>query len=416
MRFIGSLARWTGCLTLLLAAANIDDPYLSPLGRHGWLAILLVSVTGIILLRRARLLLAVVLCVLMLTEFRISQRHARVIATPDPVAREYGQHFIIGYRRAADIEPLVAKGLIGGIYVSRHNIRPQGTEALRAEIAHFQALRRQAGLPPLIVATDQEGGIVSHLSPPLTAWPPLSELASLPPNVRETQARDEGKAMGDELRALGITVDFAPVADLLFNPHWVPFDFNSLIRQRAISPDPDTVTDIAGAFAQGLDAAGIMPTIKHFPGLGRVPEDTHHFTAHLRTPSAELATSDWKPFRAILARQTAMLMVGHVVVDSIDARHPASQSRNVVNGLIRDTWHYQGPVVTDDLVMGSVFHHDICNGVTDSLNAGVDLLLIAYDGRQYDRLMDCVLSAAARGAVNGATLAASDARLTATRP
>jgi hypothetical protein len=97
----------------------------------------------------------------------------KVLSAPDRQARSYGRHFIVGYWRVKEVEPLVSKGLVGGIFVTRHNISG-GTQALRAEIAHLQKLRRQAGLPPLIVTTDQAGGLVWHLSPPLVARPPLT--------------------------------------------------------------------------------------------------------------------------------------------------------------------------------------------------------------------------------------------------
>jgi beta-N-acetylhexosaminidase len=88
------------------------------------------------------------------------------------------------------------------------------------------------------------------------------------------------------------------------------FDFNTLINQRAISGDPATVADIALAYVRGLDAFNVGATVKHFPGLGRVRADTHHFSADLDTPFAVLEASDWRPFRDVLAGSKAQLMIG----------------------------------------------------------------------------------------------------------
>ncbi|HUO55132.1 MAG TPA: glycoside hydrolase family 3 N-terminal domain-containing protein [Rhodoblastus sp.] len=326
-----------------------------------------------------------------------------VMSAPVKQARTYGRHFIVGYWRVEEVEPLVAKGLVGGVFITRHNISG-GAEALRAEIAHLQELRWQADLPPLIVATDQEGGLVSHLSPPLVAWPPLAELAGLPQSERESKAQAQGEAVGAELAALGVTLDFAPVVDLRSN-------LNNEIEQRAIASDPAVVAAIATAFAKGLEAKGVEATLKHFPGLGRIAEDTHHFRAHLKATPEDLAGSDWLPFRKSLAGTNSALMVGHVVVDALDPERPASQSKPVVDGLLREKWGFGGLIVTDDLNMGAVFHHDLCSGVVASLNAGVDLLLVSYDGRQYYPMMRCVLAADAKGAIDQPAMQRSARRL-----
>jgi beta-N-acetylhexosaminidase len=359
---------------LLFVTVNIDDPYLSPARRWSNPAIATIAGVGLLLSRRCRrgsalctVLWATIPLTQMIVDTRSTEREIRVLDTPPHRATLLGRHFIVGYRDLADVEPLARRGLIGGIYVTRHNIAGRGPAALHDEIAHLQAIRTAAGLPALIVATDQEGGIVTHLSPPLSAWPALADLVPLPPDQRRTQATAEGRGIGKELAALGVTVDFAPVVDLRPAGGHRRFDFNTLIEQRAIAADPDVTGQIALAFARGLSQAGVHGTAKHFPGLGRVESDTHHFTASLTTDEADLETSDWQPFRSVLAQPGTFLMVGHVVVQAIDRNHPASQSKAVITGLLRERWRFDGPIVTDDLVMSAVFQHGICQGVVDSL-------------------------------------------------
>lgn len=156
-------------------------------------------------------------------------------------------------------------------------------------------------------------------------------------------------------------------------------------------------------------------TLKHFPGLGRVPEDTHAVRARLAARTEDLAQYDWAPFREILTQTPALVMASHATVDVIDPLHPASQSKAAISGLLRSKWGFEGLVVTDDLDMGAVYRHDICSGVVASLNAGVDLLLVSYDGRQYYPLMECVLAGDANGRIDRQMLAVSDARLRARR-
>src|SRR5262249_11830641 len=151
------------------------------------------------------------------------------------------------------------------------------------------------GLPPLIVAADQEGGVVSHLSPPLTWLPPLARLAELSPDVRAKKAEDLGRMQGRELASLGITLDFAPVLDLKPKGGRNRFDLNTMTGERAISENPAIVSEVALAYVRGLESAGVGATVKHFPGLGRVHRDTHIVSADLDTPVDELEISDWLP-------------------------------------------------------------------------------------------------------------------------
>jgi beta-N-acetylhexosaminidase len=124
-----------------------------------------------------------------------------------------------------------------------------------------------------------------------------------------------------------------------------------------------------------------------------------------------LETSDWLPFRQALAGSNAYLMVGHVAVTAIDAERPASHSKRVIDDLIRSKWGFRGIIVTDDLVMGAIYQHNVCTAVVEALNAGVDLLLVAYDGIQYYRLFNCALTASSRGELDDAMLRRSGARL-----
>src|SRR3982750_4228899 len=104
-------------------------------------------------------------------------------------------------------------------------------------------------------------------------------------------------------------------------------------------------------------------------------------------------------------------MVGHVKLSAIDPDRPASHSRRIVDGIIRKQWHYQGVVITDDLVMGAIYQHDLCTAVVEALNASVDLLLVAYDGGQFYRVFACAAAADAKQQIESAMLGDSDARL-----
>ena len=429
MRRIGIVSLWLSAGFLIFLCANLYDPYLIVLRGQGKFVLLAVSfmTVGLLVLfgalRRKGIggkLLVLIWCLpplAMLSAELVFQQHKQAVLRADnPQARELGRHFVVGYTSFDEISAIAAKGLIAGVYVTRHNIRGTSADLLRSDIARLQATRRAAGLPPLIVAADQEGGIVSHLSPQLTSLPALSSLSKLPPEKRRKIAEDFGEIHGSELASLGVTLNFAPVVDLLRDGPRNRFDFNSLISRRAISESPDVVADIATAYAHGLAASGVGATVKHFPGLGRVRDDTHHFRASLDTPLDELESSDWIPFRKALAQSNAALMIGHVAVTALDAQRAASHSKRVVTDLVRDKWGYQGIIITDDLVMGAIYQNGLCNAVVEALNGGVDLLLVAYDGLQFYRIFDCARTAFAQGQLEQAMLEKSAAQLDDRRP
>lgn len=304
-----------------------------------------------------------------------------------------GQHLVIGYDRPDEVRELARRGLIGGLFVTQRNIAGKSADQLRTELADLQAVRRSAGLPPLMIATDQEGGPVSRLSPLVPRQPPLAELAGRPDAERD--AADYGRRQAEALSRLGINVNFSPVVDLKPDRPPSPLDQHTRIAERAIAADPGTVSRIALAYSRALAEHGVTPTLKHFPGLRDVREDTHLRDAHLAASVEQLARRDWQAFRYVLDRTPAMLMVGHATLDAIDPSHPASLSHAVLTGLLRDRWLYDGILISDDMSMAPVYDRGLCRASVEALNAGQDLLLIAYDWRKYYVVMDCLQRAEA---------------------
>ena len=340
------------------------------------------------------------------------QHRAEVPAASGSVAQTLGAHFMVGYDDAKDLRELTRKGLIGGVFITGRNVRGRSATALREEIDGLQALRREAGLPPLVVATDQEGGAVSRLSPLIERQPGLATLldADVPEAELAQRAHAYGAQQGRSLAALGITLNFSPVVDLRTGRAPGRWDFHTRIDERAISADPALTAQVALAYEQGLESAGVRGTLKHFPGLAGVTEDTHHFAAVLRTPVARLATHDWKPFQDVSRNSSAAIMLGHVVVPELDPDFPVSFSRKIVQQLIRGEWGYQGLLVTDDLTMGAAYNRGLCDTTVRALDAGADLLLIAFDHDKYFDAMHCAQQAARRGALDLPMLERSSAR------
>jgi beta-N-acetylhexosaminidase len=231
-------------------------------------------------------------------------------------------------------------------------------------------------------------------------------------NARREAARTYAANVGRSLSELGVNLNFAPVVDLdqgVSNPN----DRYSRISTRAISSDPKIVADVAGEYCRELALHGVHCTIKHFPGLGRVFEDTHLDHATLATPADELARSDWLPFRELMQQKSMFTMLAHVTLTAIDRERPASFSAPVVSGLLRRDWKYDGILVTDDFSMGAAYRSNggLAAASVSALNAGVDLILISYDPDQYFPVVHALLRADAKGALAREALERSNRRL-----
>jgi beta-N-acetylhexosaminidase len=246
MKKLTTPALWLLGLVFVFAGVDINEPYLISLRGLGAAALFVAGIVVVIFPIQqgwnkrgiAARLLVVLWCLPPISilyadvAFELCERN--VLHTDVTRAHILGQHFVVGYASFEEVAPLAEKGLIAGIYITKHNIAGRSAQALKSEISALQDRRRLAGLPPLMVAADQEGGIVSHLSPPLTALPALSTLVDLPPDIRAKTAEGFGRMHGQELAALGVNRDFAPVLNLRPEAGRNRFDRNTLIGQRAI--------------------------------------------------------------------------------------------------------------------------------------------------------------------------------------
>jgi beta-N-acetylhexosaminidase len=332
---------------------------------------------------------------------------------PERLARA-GRHIIVGYHSLSEIKQLLEKKAIGGIFITDHNVRGRNAASTKSTIDALQATRKEQGLPPLIIAADQEGGAVSRLSPPLKRQPSLAQAVAKAANDEERKkiVEDYARVQAEELKRIGVTLNFAPVVDLKLNPK-NRNDGETQLRHRAIDADPYLVSKVAGWYCDVLAASNIMCTLKHFPGLGRVTRDTHVATAEISTTEGTLELNDWVPFRRVMAKPNAVTMLGHVRVGVLDKSTPASFSAPVINTLIRGTWQHDGLLVTDDFSMGAVTHskEGVGGAAVKSLNAGTDFVLLSYTEKDFDAMMSAILAADSAGELDAKTLDASQARI-----
>ncbi|MEZ5115376.1 MAG: glycoside hydrolase family 3 N-terminal domain-containing protein [Candidatus Nanopelagicales bacterium] len=254
--------------------------------------------------------------------------------------------------------------LIGGVFVG-------GNDTAGLEAGEFAALAERP-VPPL-VAVDDEGGQVQRIDGVVGDMPSAEDQADgmTPAEVRG-MARDRGRALAE----LGITVDLAPVVDLNDG------DSGGVIGDRAYSDDPDVVVDYAGAFARGLQQAGILPTLKHFPGHGRAQGDSHQ-TLPTTPPWASVQAQDLLPYEALLDRPGPWaVMVGHLVVPGLTTEGRPASLDPAVYRYLREDLGFDGLVMTDELsgMKAVSASYGPADAAAAALAAGADLLLMAAPG------------------------------------
>ena len=310
----------------------------------------------------------------------------------DPIAElsleeRVGQLFMVGTSvDGADPVTLaaVADGGIGGIFL--HGRSSAGAAATAQLVAAFTDLHDPES-PRLWVATDQEGGDVQVLS---------GEGFEAMPTALTSAQRDDATLRADaarwgaQLAAAGIDMNLAPVVDIVTSPETAADNKPIGIYNREYGFDEATVAAKAGAFAQGMRDAGILPTLKHFPGLGRVTGNTD-YAADVLDTTVDAASADVAVYRTLIPQGPAVVMMATAVYELIDPTAPAAFSAPVVTGLLRDQLGFDGVVMTDDLsATAQVERWTPADRATLAIDAGVDLLLVSADASVYPEMYAAV--------------------------
>ena len=287
---------------------------------------------------------------------------------PLATRRDIGQ-FLIGSMPGTTI-PVELRSLarefdLGGVILFSRNIEaPEQVAELSAE---SEALGRTT---PAWVSVDQEGGRVARLKEPFTKWPPMATLGRAGKEA-EKLAERFARALAQELLAVGITLDYAPVLDIHTNPK------NPVIGDRALAVRADDVAKLGRVIIRALQGAGLAACGKHFPGHGDTSTDSHLELPLVEHPPDRLRAIEFEPFRAAVAEQVAFIMTAHVLVPSLDEQRPATLSPAIVQKLLREELKYDGVILSDDLEMKAVSSkYAVPDAAVDAIRAGCDAVLV----------------------------------------
>lgn len=335
------------------------------------------------------------------TEAEVAQA-ASLVATMSTEARA-GRVIMV---RVAGTTAAAAAGEItdlalGGAILFDDNI--ESPQQVRDLTAGLQQAATTTGSPaPLLVGVDQEGGSVARVTAGATELPTYMTLGSAAdPALAERTAR----VSADELRAMGLTVVFAPDADVTIGLA------DPTIGSRSASDDPALVAEIVQASVRGYLGGGLIPVLKHFPGHGSVPADSHE-TLPVQTATVdELNARDLVPFRAAVAAGAPSVMVAHIDVTALDPGVPGSLSPAVL-GLLREDLGFDGLVFSDAEEMAAVAGaYGVGEAATRALAAGVDVVLMPRDAAT---AREAIVTAVAGGALPAARLDEAATRVVAT--
>jgi beta-N-acetylhexosaminidase len=289
----------------------------------------------------------------------------------------------------------IAKYQPGGViyYTTRNNDDNIGDPAQVATLSNGlqAAALAQPNRIPLQISVDQEGGaLVARFGPPATQMPGNMALGA----GRSSQdAHDSAEVIGEELEAVGVTQDYAPVSDVNINPN------NPVIGIRSIGGDADLVSDLVSAQVEGYHAGGVSAVAKHFPGHGDTGVDSHFGLPQVTHTLEQFHAIDLPPFKAAIAAGVDTIMTAHVVFPAVDSSGaPATMSHEILTGVLREELGFKGLIVTDALDMaGATATYPPDVAPVQAIRAGADQLLVPP---QMDTAYRAVLDAVKDGTIS----------------
>jgi beta-N-acetylhexosaminidase len=332
----------------------------------------------------------------------VGAQRAATAATPT-IAQLIGQKLVVrmeGTTPSAGLLGRIQRGEVGGVILFGSNITT--APAVTALIAQLQAAATAGGRPRLLIAVDQEGGSVKRIPwvGPTLSPPQMGALAST------TVARSQGIDTGAGLRDLGINVDFAPVAD-------VPASTSSFMYQegRTWSFNASRTSWLANAFAQGLELRSVIPTLKHFPGIGYATKNTDSSVVKIWATATQLAPG-LAPYRLGIANHIPLIMLSNATYAAYDPVHAAGWSPAIVGTLLRHQLGYTGATITDSLDgTANARGISVRRLAAAASTAGTDMILTTGSEAATASVYAYLVQQATAGAIPRATLLASYNRI-----
>lgn len=312
--------------------------------------------------------------------------------------QKVGQLFMVGnFAKNTDFEKLFSENRYGNVFLGFEDINKLNAAQIAEFTARLQALsaKYNNGIP-LLVSTDQEGGKVNRVKNGVVVFPNEEYVGA---RLGAEQAEKLAEYTAQQLRAIGINVNFAPVVDVNTNK------LSHIAKNgRAFSDVPLTVAEYGAAYMKGFKKGGVIGCAKHFPGYGDVSPDPHRDLPVTKKTLGQLGTCELVPYMALIrSRNVDMIMTAHIMTPAVtgDENLPATVSKKIMQELLRNRMGFKGVIVTDDFNMGAM---SVRQGTGElavkCVNAGVDILLFVGDVRAQQAAREGILKALRDGRIS----------------
>ncbi len=325
------------------------------------------------------------------------------------IEQKIGQMMMFGFKgkkNTDDVFRLIDKYHAGGFLIFTRNVEDQNQ--LVSFNKALQKYSRQKNLVPSFIAIDQEGGKVLRIKSFGTVLPGNM-------NIGATRSAElsflAGKLTAIDLEMMGINVNFAPVLDVNTSK------YNDVIGVRSFGSDPDMVSKLGTAYIRGIQSRRVSATAKHFPGHGNTSGDSHFEALSLNRTYDEMKEIDLKPFYEAIANGVDAIMTGHISVPKIDPSGvPATLSKKILTGILRNQMNYDGLIVTDDMEMRSITKDGgITKAAVEAVLAGCDVITIVWTDQAKEDAYTGILNAVQKGIISEARIDASVRRILKTK-
>jgi beta-N-acetylhexosaminidase len=239
---------------------------------------------------------------------------------------------------------------------------------------------------------DEEGGRVTRMPDELEKLPTPGSIGA----TNDSEYSFEiGSILGEELKQFGFNVDFAPVLDINSNPK------NPVIGDRSFGSSPGIVSRLGIQTMKGIQSQGIISVVKHFPGHGDTSTDSHLDLPRVDNDQKRLESFELIPFTEAVKENADAVMVAHILLPKIDPENPASFSKTIISGILRENMKYDGVIITDDMTMGAIVNNfDIGKAAVKSVNAGSDIVLVCHTREKEEAVIEAITNAAKSGNIS----------------
>lgn len=301
-----------------------------------------------------------------------------------------GQLFMVGLEeKYAETPEMIKDYKIGGVILYKKNYH--NYNKMVELVNKIKETNKQNSIP-IFISIDQEGGRVNRM--PKEIWN-IKSATELVETQNLELIKESGKIIGEMLNKTGISVDYAPVLDIR------RFENKHAIGDRCYGITKEEVTKYGIEVMKEIQEQGVIPVIKHFPGHGSTEKDSHFRIPKISQKIELLQKEDMVPFEKAIKENADAIMVGHLIVKSIDKKYPASLSKKVIQKYLIEKYNYKGLIITDDLKMMAIrLHYNMKKAVFKAIEAGNDIIMIGLPYKKVKKIIKYIVKKVRKGKIS----------------